>query len=212
MSRRNHHGHRPVARPIELRVLVEQVKGRGAQCRLVSDREGTLFWLPIAHPAEWPAAPEPGEIVSVKLPRWLAEKHRPVVALRAGFQSVLSFTPPPPLGAEAYREGSFPVTDQSNDLRGALFKNDRKEKDTHPDYKGDVTIDGRKFWLSGWIKEGKKGKYMSLAAKPADEQRQPPAPANSYAQATGRDDRQQEQQRGGRMPVEEEIPFGPEWR
>ena len=29
--------------------------------------------------------------------------------------------------------------------KGALFKNDKKEKPSHPDYKGDVTIKGRKF-------------------------------------------------------------------
>jgi hypothetical protein len=32
-----------------------------------------------------------------------------------------------------------------------------------------VTIHGRKFWISAWIKEGAKGKYMSLAFGRADE-------------------------------------------
>ena len=52
---------------------------------------------------------------------------------------------------------------------GALFKNDKKEKPTHPDYKGDVTIHGKKFWVSSWIKEGQKGKFMSLAFRSAEE-------------------------------------------
>ena len=52
---------------------------------------------------------------------------------------------------------------------GALFKNDKKEKPSHPDYRGDCTINGRKFWMSAWIKEGQKGKYMSLAFRPAEE-------------------------------------------
>lgn len=67
------------------------------------------------------------------------------------------------------------MTDHPQDAgKGALFKNDKKEKPSHPDYRGDITIDGRKFWVSGWIKEGQRGKYLSLALRPAEE-RQPSA-------------------------------------
>lgn len=52
---------------------------------------------------------------------------------------------------------------EKRDLSGALFKNDRKEKETQPDYRGDVKIDGQEYWLSAWIKEGKAGKFFSLA-------------------------------------------------
>jgi hypothetical protein len=51
---------------------------------------------------------------------------------------------------------------------GAIFKN--KTKNVHPDYRGDCTIDGQKYWVSGWIKEGARGKFMSLAFRIADEQ------------------------------------------
>jgi hypothetical protein len=62
------------------------------------------------------------------------------------------------------------MTDRQEDAgSGALFKNDKKEKPSHPDYRGDATIHGRKFWVSGWIKDGKNGKYMSLAFRRADE-------------------------------------------
>jgi hypothetical protein len=45
-----------------------------------------------------------------------------------------------------------------------LLKNDRKEKDTHPDYKGDgMDLEGNPVWISAWIKEGKNGKFMSLS-------------------------------------------------
>ena len=40
-----------------------------------------------------------------------------------------------------------------NDNRLAIWKNDRKEKATHPDYKGNGTIDGVEYWVSAWAKK-----------------------------------------------------------
>jgi hypothetical protein len=57
-----------------------------------------------------------------------------------------------------------------NTNRDVLFKNDRKERDVHPDYNGSINVGGVEYWLSAWIKEGQKGKFMSLSVKPKDAQ------------------------------------------
>jgi hypothetical protein len=56
-------------------------------------------------------------------------------------------------------------TYEKRDNSGVLFKNDRKEKDSHPDYTGNATIDGVDYWLSAWLKEGAKGKFFSFSFK-----------------------------------------------
>ena len=58
---------------------------------------------------------------------------------------------------------------------GVLFKSDRKEKPNHPDYRGSIVVNGDNYWISGWIKEGKNGKFMGLAVTKKEEQSQAPA-------------------------------------
>lgn len=67
--------------------------------------------------------------------------------------------------------------------RGVLFKNDRKESDKHPDYKGSININGEEFWLSSWIKEGQKGKFMSLSVQPKEQQAKQQAKPQQRQQA-----------------------------
>jgi len=67
---------------------------------------------------------------------------------------------------------------ETNELSGALFKNDRKAKENHPDYRGDCKVDGTEYWVSGWIKTPRGGgnKFMSLAFAAKEESyRQAPA-------------------------------------
>ena len=52
---------------------------------------------------------------------------------------------------------------KQRDMSGVLFKNDRKEKDSHPNAKGTALIDGVEYYISAWTKEGQKGKFQSLS-------------------------------------------------
>jgi hypothetical protein len=71
----------------------------------------------------------------------------------------------------------MPEYDKRN--TGVLFKNDRKSKDTHPDYTGSYTDgDGNEYFLDAWIKDGQKGKFMRLKTKLKDKQPEPQQPAS----------------------------------
>ena len=53
-----------------------------------------------------------------------------------------------------------------NNNRGSLFKNDRKETDKHPNYKGSLNVAGTDYWISAWIKKSKEGStFMSLSVE-----------------------------------------------
>lgn len=46
---------------------------------------------------------------------------------------------------------------------GAIFKNDKKTKETHPDYKGKVNVNGKEMEIALWVKQGKNGSFFSAA-------------------------------------------------
>lgn len=54
---------------------------------------------------------------------------------------------------------------------GSFFRN-KKEKDTQPDYRGDIcTPSGEHLRLAGWLKKDKNGNtFMSLKVEPPREQ------------------------------------------
>ncbi len=61
-----------------------------------------------------------------------------------------------------------------NTNKGVLFKNDRKQSDKHPDYTGKINVNGTECYLSAWINDGQKGKYMSLSIGKEVEQQKTP--------------------------------------
>ena len=62
-----------------------------------------------------------------------------------------------------------------NTNTGALFKNDRKETDSHPDYTGSFNKDGVEHFLSAWLNESKGGKkYLSVKLGNVKDQQQAP--------------------------------------
>jgi len=85
---------------------------------------------------------------------------------------------------------------QHKEGSGSLFKNDKKLSDKHPDYKGDALINGKEVWLSAWIKEGNKGKFMSLSIQEKD-----------AVQQQGMQQAKQAIEPDGFMDLEDSIPF-----
>lgn len=56
------------------------------------------------------------------------------------------------------------VTKYDNNNSGALFKNNKRTKETHPTSRGKAMIGGVWYWISGWNKETASGeKFISLA-------------------------------------------------
>lgn len=62
----------------------------------------------------------------------------------------------------------------SKENSGVLFKNDRREKETHPQMKGSINVEGREYWLSAWTKKNEDGsfKLISLSLQPKEQRNQ----------------------------------------
>jgi hypothetical protein len=73
-----------------------------------------------------------------------------------------------------------PTKEFDNTNRGSLFKNDKKEAETHADYKGQINVNGEEFWINAWLKTSKQGtKFMSLSVSPKDRQVNEPTRRNT---------------------------------
>lgn len=111
------------------------------------------------------------------------------------------------------------MTYEHRDGSGALFPNDKQGNDRRPDWRGDVMIEGKKWRLSGWVKDGRNGEFISLKSEPDEAReeapRQPqrsaapsarPRPKDEAYQAAGRGTGRFND-RGPREDDEADIPF-----
>lgn len=89
------------------------------------------------------------------------------------------------------------MTTYDNTNSGILTKNDKGDNEKRPDYRGSINVEGKDFWLSAWIKDGREGtklegqKYLSITVQPKEESSSAPAVATK---ATAK-------------PVDDDIPF-----
>lgn len=104
---------------------------------------------------------------------------------------------------------------------GIIGKNDYKEKDSHPDIRGRVNVDGLWYWVSGWEKNVNGREFTSLAltlmtqdqvdkmlAKRAEKQR--PQQRAQGQQSQPQQQQQTQQQYTGPEPTQDyddDIPF-----
>jgi hypothetical protein len=63
---------------------------------------------------------------------------------------------------------------EQKDNSGAVFVNDHKSEDNHPDRTGNALIGGRQYWVNGWLKKTKCGEpYLSLSFRAKDDTAKP---------------------------------------
>lgn len=61
-----------------------------------------------------------------------------------------------------------------NTNRGALWRNENRESDRHPNLKGELNVDGVEYWVSAWTSnEGGRKPVVSFSIKRKDSQRAP---------------------------------------
>jgi len=70
-----------------------------------------------------------------------------------------------------------------NEMKGALFPNDKGDNPSRPDMRGEVTIAGVKYSLSGWKNTSKAGNpYLGLKVSEWVEKQEAAAPQQAAAQ------------------------------
>lgn len=87
------------------------------------------------------------------------------------------------------------MSNHSNENRGTIAKNDRKESDNHPDIAGSLNVGGKDYWINGWLKTNSRdgSKFYSLTVKPKQERAQEirrEARQQSYAEQSGGEDQE----------------------
>ena len=69
-----------------------------------------------------------------------------------------------------------------NTNRGQIWKNEDKQKDTHPDFKGSLNVDGVEYWVSAWKRKpdaNPKAPALSISIKLKEDKPQRQEPQNA---------------------------------
>ncbi len=65
-----------------------------------------------------------------------------------------------------------------NTNTGAIFINNKKTTDKHPDRSGSLNVEGKDYWIKGWINTNKDGEpYLKVSVSPKEQD----APAKPQA-------------------------------
>lgn len=80
--------------------------------------------------------------------------------------------------------------------RGTIAKNTRKTETNHPDIAGQINVEGKDYWINGWLKTNSQdgSKFYSLSVKPKEAKTSPgteprrPAPAFELREEPTADD------------------------
>lgn len=94
-----------------------------------------------------------------------------------------------------------------NTNKGALFVNDRKDTDKHPDWKGSLNINGVEHWISGWARSTARGDVISLALGEPKQQAAAQARPQAKPQAAPQRQAAQQPARGGFDDLESDVPW-----
>jgi hypothetical protein len=83
------------------------------------------------------------------------------------------------------------MTSYDNSNSGAIWKNDRKEKDTQPDFTGSLNVGGIEYWVSAWKRKpdaNPNAPALSFSVKPKEQQHAPQEAAVPQGGIDGFDD------------------------
>lgn len=94
--------------------------------------------------------------------------------------------------------------------KGKLRKNDKKAEDWHPDYRGEVNVEGTDFWIDATLKQWPDGtRYMALKVRRKEPRSDAPRsiPAQDAPRARTVAGRGAASPAPAVAPLDDEVPF-----
>ena len=55
------------------------------------------------------------------------------------------------------------MTNYDNNNRGAIWTNEKKATEKHPDFTGSLNVEGKEYWVSAWRGDGSNPKSPKLS-------------------------------------------------